>query len=91
MSMTSSEKDSTQPNWKIVLPKSMTVDTAKWFHQVIGHPGEKGLQKTLNQRYCHPKKCNLTLINRSAKICQKHKLAGHLYGLLPKQEVQIAP
>ncbi len=23
--------------------------------------------------------------------CQKHKLAGHCYGILPKQEVWIAP
>jgi hypothetical protein len=25
------------------------------------------------------------------KDCQKHKLAGHGYGLLPEREVQIAP
>jgi hypothetical protein len=37
------KKDPTQPNWKIVLPKSMVVDTDKWFHQVMGHPGEKRL------------------------------------------------
>jgi hypothetical protein len=35
------KKDSTQPNWKIVLPESMVVDTVKCFHQVMGHPGEK--------------------------------------------------
>jgi hypothetical protein len=35
------KKDPTQPNWKIVLPKSMVVDTVKWFHQVMGHPNEK--------------------------------------------------
>jgi hypothetical protein len=34
------KKDSTQPNWKIELPESMIVDTVKWFHQVMGHPGE---------------------------------------------------
>jgi hypothetical protein len=37
------KKDPTQPNWKIVLPKSMVVDTIKWFHRVMGHPGEKRL------------------------------------------------
>ncbi len=37
------KKDPTQPNWKIVLPESMVVDTVKWFHQVMGHPGEKRL------------------------------------------------
>jgi hypothetical protein len=37
------KKDPTQPNWKIALPESMVVDTDKWFHQVMGHPGEKRL------------------------------------------------
>ncbi len=32
------KKDPTQPNWKIALPKSMVVDTVKWFHQVIRAP-----------------------------------------------------
>ncbi len=31
------KKDSTQPNWKIALPKSMVVDTAEWFHQVTSN------------------------------------------------------
>jgi hypothetical protein len=38
-------KDPTQPNWEISLPESMVVDSVKWFHQVIGHPGEKRLQE----------------------------------------------
>jgi hypothetical protein len=37
------KKDPTQPNWKIELPESMVVDTIKWFHQVMEHPGEKRL------------------------------------------------
>ncbi len=37
------KKDPTPPNWKIVLPESMIVDTVKWFHQVMGHPVEKRL------------------------------------------------
>jgi hypothetical protein len=37
-----------QPNWKIALPESMVVDTIKWFHQVMQHPGEKRLHKMLN-------------------------------------------
>ncbi len=39
------KKDPTQPNRKIVLPESMVVDTVKWFHQVMGHPGEKGYMR----------------------------------------------
>jgi hypothetical protein len=49
------KKDPTQPNWKIVLPKSMAVDTVKWFHQVMGHPGEKRLHEMIKQRNHHSK------------------------------------
>ncbi len=35
------KKDLAQPNWKIALPKSMVIDPIKWFHQVMGYPGEK--------------------------------------------------
>ncbi len=48
------KKDPTQVNWKIVLPKSLVVDTVKWFHQVLGHP-EKRICEMLNQRYHYPK------------------------------------
>jgi hypothetical protein len=43
------KKDPTQPNWEIVLPKSIVVDTVKWFHQVMGHPGEKRLKGKVEQ------------------------------------------
>ncbi len=84
------KKDLTQPNWKILLPESMIVDTVKWFHQVMGHPGEKRLQDTLNQHNHHPKlRYHIEKLKR--KDCQKYKLAGRGYGLLPEQEVRIAP
>jgi hypothetical protein len=35
------KKDPAQDNWKIALPESIVVDTVKWFHQVMGHPGKK--------------------------------------------------
>jgi hypothetical protein len=66
----------------------MVVDTVKWFHQVMGHPGEKNYKRhyTLlspSLRYHIEKlKC---------KDCQKYKLEGHGYCLLPEQEVWIAP
>jgi hypothetical protein len=84
------KKDPTQPNWKITLPKSMVVDTVKWFHQVMGHPGEKRLREILNQRYHHPKLC-YHIDKLKCTDCQQYKLAGRGYGLLPEQEVQIAP
>ncbi len=69
------KKDPTQPNWKIVLPESMVVDTVKWFHQVMGHPGEKRLQETLNQHYYHPRLCyhmdELKFSAKAAKVIAK--------------------
>ncbi len=68
----------------------MLVDDVKWFHQVMGHPGEKRLRERLNQRYYHPK-LHYHIDISKCKDCQKHILAGLGYGLLPKQEVWIAP
>jgi hypothetical protein len=70
------KKDPTQPNWKIALPELMVVDTVKWFHQVMGHSGEKRLQDTLNQRYHRPE-LRYHINELKCKDCQKYKLAGH--------------
>jgi hypothetical protein len=72
------------------LPESTVVDTVKWLHKVIGHPGEKRLQKTLNQCYYHPK-LQYHIEKLKCKDCQKYELEDRGYGLLPKQEVRIAP
>jgi hypothetical protein len=77
------QKVPTQPNWKIALPESIVIDTVKWFHQVMGHPGEKRLQETLNQYYYHPR-LRYHIDKLKCKDCQKHRLAGRGYGLLPK-------
>jgi hypothetical protein len=68
----------------------MVVDTVKCFHQVMGHPDEKRLRETLNQHYHHLKLC-YHIDKLKCKDYQKYKLAGFGYGLLPKQEVWIAP
>jgi hypothetical protein len=68
----------------------MVVDTVKWFHQVMGHPGEKRLQDTLNQHY-HDPKLGYHIDKLKCKDCQKYKLASRGYGLLPNQELRVAP
>jgi hypothetical protein len=83
------KKDPAQPNWKIVLPESMVVDTIKWFHQGMGHPGEKRLCETLSQHYHHPK-VHYHIDKLKCKDCQTYKFVGRGYGLLPEQEVWIA-
>ncbi len=66
------DEDPTHPNWKILFPKLMVVDTVKWFHQVMGYPGEKRLQETLNQCYHHPRLC-YHIDKLKCKDCQKLK------------------
>jgi hypothetical protein len=63
-------KDPAQPNLKIALPKAMVVDTIKWFHQVMGHPGEKRSREMLNQHHHHPKLC-YHIDRLKCKDCQK--------------------
>jgi hypothetical protein len=68
----------------------MVVDTVKGFYQVMGHPGEKRLGETLNQHNYHPR-LRYDIDKLKCKNCQEHKLACRDHGLLPKQEVRIAP
>ncbi len=44
----------------------------------------------MNQHYYHPR-LPYHIEKSKFKDCQKHKLAGCGYGLLPEREVQIAP
>jgi hypothetical protein len=50
----------------------------------------KRLRETLNQRH-HHHKLWYQIDELKCKDSQKYKLAGHGHGLLPKQEVRIAP
>ena len=68
----------------------MLDETVKWFHTVMGHPGEKRLQMMLQEWYYHPK-LQYTIDRFKCSHCQKHKLSGHGYGLLPECKVRIAP
>ena len=49
------QRDSSNEQWRIALPQQMLEATVKWFHQVMGHPGEKCLCETLQQCYYHSK------------------------------------
>ena len=50
----SKDMENRNTNWRIALPESMLKGTAKWYHIVTGHPGNKKLRLTLQQRYHHP-------------------------------------
>ena len=48
------------------------------------------MRDTLQQRYYHPR-IRSHIDNLQCENCQKHKLAGRGYGLLPEREVKVAP
>jgi hypothetical protein len=64
-----------------------------WYQQMVppsnGIPWWIKLCETLNQRYYHPK-LRYHIDKLKCKDCQKDKLAGRGYGLLPIQKVRIA-
>ena len=68
----------------------MLEETVRWFHQVMGHPGESRLLLSLQQRY-HHSRLGHTVRKFRCEHCQKHKLPGRGYGLLPEREMRIAP
>ena len=68
----------------------MLLPTVIWFHQVLGHPGEKRLCETLHQCYYHPQLQRI--VHRyKCKHCQRYKLSGKGYGLLAEREMRISP
>ena len=69
--------------WKIALPKSMIKKTIKWFHLVTCHPGVKRLRLSLQVKYYHPE-LRSEIDKFRCVDCQKHKLDGRGYGLLPE-------
>ena len=73
-----------------MLPRTLLKPAIKWFHLVTGHPGEKRLEMTLKARYYHPE-IRHEVLRFKCDACQRHKLPGKGYGLLPKRELRIAP
>ena len=70
----------------------MVKPTCEWFHQVLGHPGERRLHQTLTARYYHPQLRSVaTAVVRNCEHCKRHKLEGRAHGLLPLREVRTAP
>ncbi len=68
----------------------MVPEVIRWFHHVLGHPGQTRLRETLQQRYYHPQ-LRRQIDAFRCEHCQKYKLTGKGYGLLPEWQVRIAP
>lgn len=82
--------DDPSRQWKIALAQGMIRPTIDWFHQVLGHPGTKRMRLTLQARYYHPDL--RTQVDRyNCDACQRHKLEGRGYGLLPERNISEIP
>ena len=81
-------KPDDDPNrqWKIALAQGMILPTIKWFHQILGHPGNKRMRLTLQARYYHPE-LRRHIDRFSCEACQRHKLDGRGFGLLPERSI----
>jgi hypothetical protein len=77
-------------NWKIALPKSLLQPTIKWLHQVTGHPCRKSLFMQIFSWYYHRDICSL-IDKFHCKHCERNKLSGTGYGLLPELELPSVP
>ena len=77
-------------NWKIALPQSLLLPTIKWFHQVTGHPGAKRLHLQIGARYYHSDLRGM-IDKFHCEHCQRNKLDGKGYGLLPEREIRSMP
>jgi hypothetical protein len=77
-------------DWKIALPAELIRPTVRWYHQVTGHPGSKRLYEQIRQRYYH-RDLRKYIDNFNCDYCQRNKLEGKGYGLLPEREVRSVP
>ncbi len=77
-------------NWKIALPNELIRPNVNWYHQVTGHPGSKRLYEQICQRY-HNRDIQRYIDNFNCEFCQRSKLNGRGYGLLPEHEVRSIP
>ena len=68
----------------------MLKSAVKWYHLMTGHSGQQRLRLSIQQRFYHRELCK-TVDNSKCHACQKHKLYGAGYGLLPERELKSVP
>jgi len=79
-------------NWKIALPRKLIGPTVNWYHQVTGHPGSKRLYEQVRQRYYNRDiSIRRYIDNFNCDYCQRNKLDGKGYRLLPEREIRSIP
>ena len=76
--------------WKTALPSQLIDPTIQWYHEILGHCGVNRLYESIRQHFHVPglrQKCEAY----KCTVCQKNKLLGPGYGMLPPREAPLAP
>ena len=68
----------------------MLQQTIHLFHKITGHPGSKSQYMQISSRYYHQDLQGL-IDKYNCDHCQRNKLDGNGYGLLPKCEIHSIP
>ena len=79
-----------QNNWKICIPTTLIEELIEWFHLLLGHAGATKLYHSIRPMFYHPH-LKRVIDNFKCDVCQRHKLQGPGYGLLPPRTARFAP
>ena len=72
---------------KIVVPKSLQLQTLQWYHHYLQHPGETRMYKTLQQSLYWPSMLkDITHICKTCKLCQISKRLKGKYSKIPPKD-----
>ena len=77
-------------DWKIALPITLIKPIIRWYHKVLGHCGKERLYETISSRFFAPG-LYTAVQQYDCDDCQRYKLLGAGYGLLPPREAKLAP
>ena len=83
-------RNATPGEWKIAMPKTLLRPIIVWYHLVLGHCGAHRLYDTLRRRF-HIPRLKEACYTFFCEDCQKNKLSGAGYGMLPPKHAPFAP
>lgn len=80
-----------QENWKICLPASLPKPTTRWYHLLLGHPGQQRLYDTIRSRFHHPGLSTACQQYRCPDNCHMCKNQGRQHGHLAARQAPLLP
>ena len=77
---------------RIVVPVALHDDIIRWYHHILGHAGQERLYASIRNHLHFPGlKAKVKAFVESCDYCQRYKLNGQGYGLLPPRDDYPAP